>query len=241
MSRALPWIGRLLVAVLAAVPALASGQDVYIESKTHTDSVKLMGRSVPAQDGVSRTWIGDNRIAIADDAAGTSVIFRQDQNKMFVLFPKDQTYYESTLPFQFPAEINQMMSMMKPEITVTPTTEARTVNGFGTTLTKVAIKMMGQDIAMDYWVSKDLGVSSDQLRKVTQAMFTGNPMLKELGDKMGSIEGYPVRIDTRISAMGSTFASWQEVQKVERKAAPAGTYEVPAGYKKTEKLQMGRA
>ncbi|MGH2617999.1 MAG: DUF4412 domain-containing protein [Thermomicrobiales bacterium] len=241
MSHAFRLIGRWLALALVATPSLAWGQDVYVEAKTHTDAVSMMGHDVPAQDGLNRTWIGDGKIAIHDDAGGSIVIFRADQNKMFVLFPKDKTYYESSLPFQFPPEVAQMMAAVKPQVTVTPTAESKVVNGFNTTLTKVNIKMMGQDISMDYWVSKELGISEDQLRKVSEAMFVGNPVLGEVGEKLAAIEGYPVRIDTRVSAMGSTFGSWQEVQKVEKKAAPAGTYEVPADYEKTEKLPMGRA
>ncbi|MFN2431749.1 MAG: DUF4412 domain-containing protein [Gemmatimonadota bacterium] len=242
MSNAFRWMGRWLgVALVAAAPSLVLGQDVYIEARTHTDAVSMMGHDVPAQDGVNRTWIGDGRIAVSDDAGGSTVIFRADQNKMFVLFPKDKTYYESALPFQFPPEVAQMMAAVKPEVTVTPTSEAKVVNGFNTTLTKVNIKMMGQDIAMDYWVSDDLGISAEQLRKVSQAMFVGNPMLGELGEKLAAVEGYPVRIDTKVTAMGSTFGSWQEVQKVEKKAAPPGTYEVPAGYTKTDRMKMGQA
>jgi hypothetical protein len=232
------WLVRVLAAALVAFPALARGQDVYIESKTHTDGVKMMGHEVPPRDGVNRTWIGDGRIAIADDAAGSEVILRTDQNKMYILNPQERTYYESTLPLQVPPEMSQMMATMKPEVTVTPTAEAREVSGFHTTLTKVNLKMMGQNIDMNYWVSKDVGVSKDQIQKLTQAMFAGNPMLGELADKMTSIEGYPVRVETTVSAMGSTFGSWQEVQKVEKKAAPPGTFDVPAGYKKTDKFPV---
>lgn len=229
-----------LFAALFASPLSARGQDVYIESKTHTDAVKMMGKEVPAQDGVSRTWVGDGKIAIVDEGAGSSVIFRADRSRMYVLDPKEKTYYESGLPFRFPPEVNKMMEMMKPEVTVTPTSESKVVNGFKTTLTKVNLKMMGQEIAMDYWISKDVGVSKEQVRSFTEAMFAGNPMLGELGAKMSAIDGYPVRVDSRISAMGSTFGSWQEVQKVESKHAPAGTYEVPDGYRKTEAFPTQR-
>jgi hypothetical protein len=238
VSRASLRIGRWLVAGLISLPTLAGAQDVYIEAKAHTDAVQMMGQSVPAQDGINRTWIGEGKIAILDETAGHSVILRADQGKMYVLFPKDKTFYESKLPFEFPAEISQMMDAMDPQVSVMPTTQSKVVNGFETTLTQVQIKMMGQDIAMDFWVSKDLGISLDQVRSVSEAMFAGNPMFKDLGEKMAAIEGYPVRIDTRVSVMGSTFGGWQEVQKVEKKAAPAGTYEVPEGYTKTEKFAL---
>jgi Domain of unknown function (DUF4412) len=226
----------VVAAVLVALPALAGAQDVYIESTTHTDAVKMMGHEVPAQDGVNRTWIGDGRLAVEDAAAGTLVIFRADQSKMYLVNTKDSTYYESPVPFHFPPEVAKMMASMRPEVTVTPTGESKVVAGFNAILTKVAIKMMGQDIQMAYWVSKDVGVPREQVQKLTQAMFAGNPMLGEVADKLAAMDGYPVRVETTVSAMGSTFGSWQEVQKVEKKAAPPGTYEVPADFKKTSRM-----
>ena len=119
------WIAAL---ALTAMPSLAWGQDVFIEAKTHTDAISMMGHDVPAQDGVNHTWIGDGKVAVMDESAGTSVIFRADLGKMYVLFPKDKTYYESTLPFQFPPEIAQMMAAVKPEVTLTETAETKVVN-----------------------------------------------------------------------------------------------------------------
>jgi hypothetical protein len=232
-------IRHCLLAALVAVPALASAQDIYVEAKTHTDAVKMMGQSVPAQDGVSRTWIGEDKIAVQDEAGGHVVIFRGDLGKMYVLFPRSKTFYESPIPFRYPPEMAQVLAAMKPEVTVTPTTQSKVVNGFKATLTKVNIKMMGQDISMDYWLSTEVGVPREQIRRITDAMAAGNPMLTELGKKMGEIEGYPVRIETRISAMGSSFGSWQEVQKVDKKPAPGGTYDVPSGYKKVDSFPMG--
>jgi hypothetical protein len=226
---------RLLAVVLLLAPAGAlSGQDVYIEARSHTDAINVAGRSIPAQDGIQRTWIGENRVAIMDENVGHGVILRADQGKMYLLFPGQKAYYESSLPFQFPEEISEMMSMVKPQITVTPTGRTRIVNGFNTKLTKVNIRMLGQDIAADYWVSKDLGISREKLQKLTQAMFGGNPVLGEMGQKLSSIDGYPVRVDTKVTALGATFGSWQEVRKVEKRAAPVGTYDVPKGYTKTD-------
>lgn len=239
MSRARLWIARSLVAALLAAPSLALGQDIYIESKTHTDQVKVLGRTAPARDGVNRTWIGDDKIAILDDA-GSSIILRADRGKMYLLFPKDRTYYESSLPFELPPEVAQMMAAMEPQVTVAPTGETRVVNGFKTRLTRVQIQMMGQTIDMDYWTSTDLGIPMAKIREFTQAMVVGNPMMGELGKKLAAVEGYPVRVDSRVTAMGTTFGSWQEVQKVVRKPAPRGTYDVPRGYKKTESFKMGQ-
>lgn len=226
----------LALAAAAFLPAAVPAQETYVEARTHTDEVSVMGRTVPARDGTTRTWIGEDRIAVQDEAAGNTVIFRADLGRMYVIFPEERSYYESTIPFQFPPEMQQMMQVLNPQVTVTPTADTRVVNGWSATLTKVGIKMMGQDVAMDMWMSPEVDVSADQVRKLTQAMFSANPAFAELGSKMAALEGYPVRVESRVSVMGSSFGSWQEVQKVERRAAPEGTFEVPAGYKKTDRI-----
>jgi hypothetical protein len=187
VSRATLKIRRYLLPVLLAVPALAAAQDIYIEARTHTDAVKMMGQSVPARDGVTRTWVGENKIAIHDETGGNVIVFRGDLEKMYILFPRSKTFYESPIPFQYPPQVAKMLTAMKPEVSVTPTTQSKVVNGFNTTLTKVNIKMMGQDVSMDYWLSKDVGVPREQIRRLTEAMAAGNPMLAELGRKMSEI------------------------------------------------------
>lgn len=226
----------LVVVAAAVLPAAAAAQETYVESRTHTDQVSVMGRTVPARDGTTRTWIGEDRIAVQDEAAGNTVILRADLGRIYVVLPEQRSYYESAIPFQFPPEMQQMMQVLNPQASVTPTDSTRVVNGWSARLTKVNVTMMGQDVAMDMWMSPDVGVSTDQVRRLTQAMFSANPAFAELGAKMASIEGYPVRVDSRVTIMGSSFGSWQEVQKVERRAAPPGTFDVPAGFTKTDRL-----
>ncbi|HEY7529271.1 MAG TPA: DUF4412 domain-containing protein [Gemmatimonadota bacterium] len=228
-----------LAAVAIAAPAAAAAaaaQETYVEARTHTDEVSVMGRTVPARDGTTRTWIGEDRIAVQDEAAGNTVILRADLGRIYVVMPEARTYYESPIPFQFPPEMQQMMQVLNPQVTVTPTDETRVVNEWTARLTKVHVTMMGQDVAMDMWMSPDVGVPTERVRALTQAMFSANPAFSELGAKMASIEGYPVRVESRVTVMGSSFGSWQEVQTVETREAPPGTFEVPAGYEKTDRL-----
>jgi len=222
-----------LAASLVLVPA-AYGQDVYVEAISHTDESEMMGQKTPAKDGLVKTWIGEKRIATWNEAENTGVIVRGDINKMFILFPKNKTYYESPLPFKFPPEIEKMQEMMKVEATVTPTGEKKVIAGFNTERVEVTISMMGQDMKMNYWISKEVPVSTDQLAAVIEAMFSRNPMFGDLLDKFRHLEGYPVRVEFQFLGMNS----YQEVTKVEQKPAPAGTYEVPEGFTKTEEFQM---
>jgi len=52
--------------------------------------------------------------------------------------------------------------------------------------------------------------------------------MKEMVDKL---HGFPVRSDSTMTMMGSTFKSWQELESVDQQSPPAGHYEAPAGYK----------
>ena len=71
--------------------------------------------------------------------------------------------------------------------------------------------------------------------KLSQAMLRlGDDSLKE----MLKIEGFQIRTDTSMNIMGNDMKSWQEVQEITKKTAPAGTYGPPEGYTKKDKLDM---
>jgi len=60
-----------------------------------------------------------------------------------------------------------------------------------------------------------------------------NPMLKGLIEEFKKIEGYPVLTKVSMNIMGSETKSQEQVLSVEKKDAPAGTYDLPQGYTKT--------
>ena len=90
---------------------------------------------------------------------------------------------------------------------------------------------MGMKIAMVMWVTKDLKVDMaayKDLIKYTQEL---SPMTADMVKEMAKIDGIPVLTETNTDAMGTTMKNREEVVSAEEKAAPAGTYDVPAGYK----------
>ena len=128
-----------------------------------------------------------------------------------------------------------MSGMFKFDAAVTPTAETKTINGFDTKLFKVTISgPMGMKIDQNMWVSKDLNAKLDlaaykELFASQMAML--GPMGGDWWKKLTVIEGFPVLTEGTTTMGGTSFSMRDEVKSATEKAAPAGTYEPPAGYK----------
>jgi hypothetical protein len=62
-------------------------------------------------------------------------------------------------------------------------------------------------------------------------MMPNGSWMKEMVDKL---EGFPVRSESTTTMMGKSFKSWQELESVDEKSAPAGFYAPPVGYKEVK-------
>jgi hypothetical protein len=58
--------------------------------------------------------------------------------------------------------------------------------------------------------------------------------------EMEKIKGYQIASETSGEIMGAKMRSTQEVLEISKKTAPAGTYAVPAGFKKNATIDMGQ-
>ena len=84
---------------------------------------------------------------------------------------------------------------------------------------------------MDYdW--KELMDKYMEMSKVTMRL--NDQSIQE----MAKIDGYQIKTETTMNMMGSDINSYLEVVEISEKAAPAGTYVVPEGFKKLDKFSM---
>jgi hypothetical protein len=88
-------------------------------------------------------------------------------------------------------------------------------------------------IKMDMWTSKDLGVNLNEFKELYTKTLAANPMFKGLIQEFEKMDGYPVLTEFSMDMMGTQQKYKEEVVSVEKKGAPAGTYELPEGYTKT--------
>ncbi len=237
------WTVTLTLAALAAAPAAA---DRLLTLKSHTDAAQLMGQSTPAQDDTHLYWFGGD--AIRQDTGAVSTIIRFDQKKMIWINHDEKTYSSLDLPIDFkklvPPEMapmmEQMAAMMGGSAKVTPTDKGGSFAGFDCKFYRVDVNMSMMNMAMDMCLSDKMPVDYKRYQSLVDSqseMLPSSKWMKELS----KIPGFPVRSDTTTTVMGKSFKGYQELVSSEEKAAPAGTYEPPAGYKEQPFDPMGQA
>lgn len=236
MRKAFCIFGTMLV-----LAALAYA-DVYIQSKTHTDAFSMMGQSQPAKDETIEQWIGDDKMAYL--GAELSSIVDLKRNLMYLINHKDKTYVETQLPLDitklFPPEMAQMMgSMMKMTVTVTPTGQTKTIGQWKCSGYDVSLQMMMMPIKMAVWASMDVPIDMEKFSKLNSLILKTQLRLDDAALKeMEKIKGYWIASEITGEMMGAKMHSTTEVIEISKKTPDSSVYAVPAGYKKTDFLDM---
>jgi hypothetical protein len=210
--------------------------DICIKQKTNTPA--MMGQ--PAKAETVEQWLGDGKMAMVGGPTGFVVDLVA--KKILIIDNNEKTYVETSLPLDFgkllPKEIAPMMEQVMSGMTVSveKVGTAKKVAGFDTVSYKVTMNMMGMAIPMTMWVAEKLPFDwkkyYELYSQMTQIMMRGG---EQLVKEMAKIQGYPLATEVDVMGMKSTT----ETISIDVNAtAAAGTYSVPAGYKKTETLKM---
>ena len=144
-------------------------------------------------------------------------------------FPFDMKKY-------IPAEMAPMMEQMtgQQKVTITPTTETQKIKDWNATKYTMTMTMpMGGSINQVMWVTKDIGTDRAGWKDMLAAQLASNPFASAMAGEMKKIDGVTVMSERTMSMRGTEMKSKESVVSVESKDAPAGSYEVPAGF--TEK------
>jgi hypothetical protein len=231
---------RHLTALLAAALGLSAAlgsTDSLLTVKSHADAFQLKGETQPAKDNEVRIWVAGDRIR--RDEGDTSMILRLDRNKLFLVHHPEKTYNELTLPVDFvrlmpkgKEELGQTWAkQMRLTVKVTPSAETKKINGWTAQRLQMEIaSAMGMKIGTTLWVSKDIA-SYSALNKLTAALAALQPGAADWSQKLSQLEGFPVLKEDDVDALGAHFRTREELVSVETKAAPAGIYDPPVGYK----------
>ena len=232
------WIAAILVFTVAVSSGLAA--DFYIKQISHTDAMSMMGQQQPARDDVIHMWLGEDKMAM--DMPQMKIIIDLDKDVMYWANHQNKSYVEMTLPLDlekyFPAQMLQMMGDV--DISVEPSGESKKIASWDCSGYDVTMNIMMMEMNQKVWASTDVPFdwkeySQKMMPKISQAMMRlGEDALQE----MMKIEGFQIRTELSMNMMGSEMKSWQEVQEISKQTAPAGTYTVPEGYTKKDKLDL---
>lgn len=216
--------------------------DVYVKQVNHTDAMNIMGQQQPAKDEIMHLWFGKNKMAMHGEVQ--SFVYDLDVKKAYMIFHDQKVYVEIDLPMDIakyiPEEAAPMLKMMGDiSVTVNPTGEKQKVKEWDCTGYDVEMKMMMMSFKMKIWASKDVPI--DWMQYADKMMQMSNPTMPFGEDAIAEfkkIEGFWVRSEMTMNMMGSDIKSYQEVLEITKKSAPAGTYSLPEGYTKQDKIGM---
>ena len=232
----------LTVLFFILVLAAFASADVYIKSKMHTDAFSMMGQSQPAKDETIEQWFGEDKFAHLSPEM--SSVIDLNKNVMYLINHKDKSYVEAQLPLDFmkllPPEMAKMMgAMMKMTVTVTPTGQTKTIGEWKCSGYDVSLQMMMMPMKMAVWASTDVPIDMQKFTNMYSNVLKAQLRLDDAAvQEMMKIKGYWIASETTGEMMGAKIRSTTEVIEITKKSPDSAVYTVPAGYKKTEFLDM---
>ncbi|MEM7481560.1 MAG: DUF4412 domain-containing protein [Acidobacteriota bacterium] len=223
----------LFAALATALLVLPAAADTLLTLENRQE-----GNLPGAQTGSStvEVWLGDKRVSRRDDK--TTMIFTQNPDRLVVIDHQAKTFSPIDLPVNLanlvPEDMQAMLPMFKMEVEVTETDETRTIGDWQTKRWNLTLSnATGMVVNAVLWMTTDLDFDYETFRQLSMRMAELQPGGEGMAEKLQSIPGFPVLTETAIDLRGTTFKTFEELQKVEEKDAPSGTYEAPKGY--TEK------
>lgn len=226
--------------IVLAFGTSAQAADVYIKQISHTDAFSMQGREMPVQDNVIHMWMGSDKMMV--EMPQQKIVIDLGKEVMLWINHQNKSYVEMTLPLEpekyFPAQMMQMMENI--EVTVTATGEVQKIGEWECEGYEMSMSFMMMNMQQTIWASKNVPFDwkdymEKMLPKLTQAtMYLGEDSFKELM----KIQGFQIKTETSMEVMGNEVKSWQEVQEIVKQTPPDGTYTVPEGYTKKDKLDL---
>lgn len=225
------------LALALALTAPAAVADSLLTVRTHVDSFEIAGKKQAPQEGEVRIWVGEN--GVRRDDGPKSALLRTDRRKLYLLDHEAKTYSAVDLPVDLarltPADqratLAELIAATKVQVALAKTAESRKVGGFAALRYNVAVTGGGKKIFdSTLWVSKDVPGFA-QANGLAADLAALQPGSADWAAELERLPGYPVLQETVLEVTGAKVRSREELTAVESKPAPAGTYDLPEGYR----------
>ena len=241
--------GWLVLIVFALVLPVMANADTMIKQVNERGAFEMMGQKVPAGSDTSVVWLGKG-MSRMNEGDTASVIMLSDKNIIYMIDHKTKTYAEMpmdalgdlTKMFGTNEEAKQqieamkpMMEMMRMTVTVTPTEETQKIGDWNCTKYNVKMTMgMGGASDIEMWATEDAKIDYSAFMELTNSFKGMMPGYEQMMEEMKKVKGIPIKTSNKMNIMGAEATSVMQVIEIKDMDAPAGTYELPQGYTKTE-------
>lgn len=249
MREAKSWIVFAVLLVFCfALGTVSARADVYMKQKTHTGSFTVMGKTQPEKDETVVYWLAANKVR-TDRDGGKSTLFLADKGVLYMIDHNKMTYAE--MPLDIGKAMDEALADKGEEgkkaagfmkgltkgimggitVKVTETGETKKVGNWNCRKYIVDMKMPMGETNSEAWATEDLKIDTKLYLTSANAMMASQPGFQDILKEMQKIKGVVVYQVSTAKVMGADVATTMEMIECGDKTAPAGSYEVPAGYK----------
>jgi hypothetical protein len=201
-------VGSLLLTTLAAAPVQADTLMVFREGSSTTDDSGARVQSWSGNDRTAR--IDDNGRMIADLAAGLLYIVNDQARTCHTMSTRD--------PDRDAAALQAAVEAVK----FRKTGKSDRIGSWEAEVYELVADNGNDGYQMVLWVTDEIPV--DPIHRA----YMESVATKETAAMLAiyNLGGFPVRSEVQMGPI----QMWSELESIEQKPAPAGTYEVPQGY-----------
>jgi hypothetical protein len=234
------------VLALAAVSTLVAAEDLTVVSNATSNG---------KESTVSTHYISSSKMrssgakvdTIVDYATGTFTIIDNNKKEYWQTTADEMNASLKQIEAQM-AEMREKMKDMPPalrkamggagapvDVKVEKAGDSKKIAGY---LCDHYVADMGETNKMEFWVTKDIKPPVqyyDAFKIQVASLGQAGQTMSKAYEELRKIDGYPLATSTTMKLpMGMTMASSTEATEVKKGPIPASTFEIPAGFKKTE-------
>ncbi len=185
---------------------------------------------------IQKMWVEKDYLKNVQKDKITIVNFKKGM--VYVLNPKEKTYFEMTLT-QMKQMLNMMVQMMKQmnpnldmKVYVEVTKERKNIGNYD--CVKVITKIPALKQVTEMWYTDQIKVDQEYLLKQFKMMMP-DEIFNDYATKLQELSkyGFPVYSKTTTEMMGKKSVVENRLVKFEKRTIPESEFVIPAGYKKT--------
>ena len=244
------WIVTLMFSTLMFQNAYGA---IYMKQKQHTDAVKIMGTTQPAQNLIIESWITPNKMVVMNKKQKTiididkKIITTANHEKKTIVsmpmdFSKNMDKKIGDMAPEEKAEFKQVMDkMMQFKVKVEEKNERKKIGKWNCRKYIQTIEMAMGTINSEIWATQDIKVDEKLYAKYSVGILAQMPGMSQnissIMQEIKKINGVHVYSKQNTIIMGQSMKSSVELMEFKEDKAPINIFDLPAGYKQIDAFQ----
>jgi hypothetical protein len=235
-----------LVVALAAAAGCASRPEVIAATRltqvTTTEAASLPGQDLPARTDTTVTWLAADRTR--RDSGAQTFVMRADAERMLMIDRGARTYLDVSLDDagKLMADLaaapdtathprdRLLQGMFRVSAKVTETAQTGRIDGHDCRRYVVELRLGDTHMVSEQWVTVDLQVDDQQLRRASFAALLGLPGATEAMTELARVRGIPVRATTITTVLNREIRSETRLAEVATVEVGPDHFAPPAGF-----------